>query len=138
MKKRILFTLGTIATISAPIATVVSCGADTTKVEKHDNAVQMTLVPAFKAVMVGGQVAEYIVGQTPNIESINDHPVTPNHTPSATVDVDALMKTAHLQEIIDLIADIGSGATTTLHLDGKDVSLANYETNKTAQEAVNK
>ena len=137
MKKRILFTLGTIATVSAPIATVVSCGAETTKVESNSNSVRITAVPLFKAVMANNQVVEYIVGQTPNIDSINDHPVT-THTPSATVDVDALMPTAHLQDIINLIADIGSGATTTLHLDGKDVSLANFETNKTAQEAVNK
>ena len=57
------------------------------------------------------------------------------------VDVDALMQPGAgttIYQIVDLVAHIGEGSVTTLVLDGKDVSLANYETNTVAQEAVNK
>ena len=57
------------------------------------------------------------------------------------VDVDAMMAPGAgttIYEIVDLVAYIGEGGVTTLVLGGKDVSLANYETNTVAQEAVNK
>lgn len=124
--------------VIAPIASVVSCGTETSN-DVHTTRVGNILVPAFHATTTAGPV-EYIVGQTPAITSINGHDVSAGHVAQAKVDVDALMKQTpvDLQPIIDLIADIGTGATTTLVLEGHDVSLAGYATNKVAQTAVNK
>lgn len=148
MRKNLIYTLGTVATIAAPVATVVSCGHETTQtasVKEWGNTFGTITINA------AGDSGEFIVGQTSKVVTINNLLVPHNEATathagitvpaSKTVDVDALMAPGAgttIYQIVDLVAHIGEGGVTTLHLYGKDVSLADYANNTAAQEAVNK
>lgn len=134
LKKLLLGSLSTI-TVVAPIVATVSCSADTET--KNTFVAQTAFENNFKAE--AATEVQYKVGATPaTISAINGHAIT-THTKTASVDISTYLTSAStLQDVINLIADIGTGDTTSITFEGTTASLANYESNQAAKDLMSK